>query len=257
VSKSETEAVLSTLIHADSKEGKTTVASTSPTPHLVLDAEGSWKFIDEVGYRSGKRLSKLAWNPLTEPVPRQTDGDWNLVRVNVHSWDVLAATYRWLSQAEHDFVSVTLDSITEAQRRCKKNIRTGTEQMQTQQWGQLLDQMDGLIRGFRDLTLLPNPIRVVNFISETVMKDGKWRPYMQGQIRDTIPYFVDICGYLFTELRPNGDKQDKVKRLLIGAGVNPGYLAGERVQGRLPDIIDNPSIADMLAKVYPDFKESE
>jgi hypothetical protein len=223
----------------------------------VLDAEGSWKFIDEAGFRSGKPLRKKTWNPLTEPVPRVTaDDPWDLVRVNVHSWEVMSHTYRHLVQSEHDFASVTLDSVTEAQRRCKKNIRAGTEQMQHQQWGQLLDQMDGLIRGFRDLTLLPNSIRVVNFVSETVMKDGKWRPYMQGQIRDTIPYFVDICGYLFTELRPNGDRQDKVKRLLIGAGVNPGYLAGERVQGRLPDIIDDPNIADMLAKVYPNFEES-
>jgi hypothetical protein len=249
----ETDRVLSQLIHADSKQGKSTLTSTAPFPHLVMDAEGSWKFIDERGYRSGVKLRKKTWDPLAEPVPRWDD-TWDVMRVSVHSWQVMQATYQHLRMYEHDFVSLTLDSITEVQRRCKKNIRAATEQMQHQQWGQLLDQMDELIRGFRDLTLLPNPIRCVTFVSETVFKDGKWRPYMQGQIRDTMPYWVDICGYLYTELKADtqGAVQSKEKQLLIGAGLWPQYLVGERTQGRLPDIVINPDIAAMLAAVFPE-----
>lgn len=251
----EKELVLSQLIHADSKEGKSTLASTAPLPHLVLDAEGGWKFIDESGFKSGIPLRKKMWNPLAETLPRY-DGTWDVCRVHVDSWQTLQQTYLHLTQYEHDFVSLTLDSVTESQRRCKANIR-GSGPMQIQQWGQLLDQMDGLIRGFRDLLFLPNTLRVVTFIAETVMKDGKWRPFMQGQIRDTMPYWVDICGYMFTELQASGDEQVKVKKMLIGAGVNPAYIAGERVQGRLPDIIENPNISAMLAAVYPSItKES-
>lgn len=241
------------LIHADSKEGKSTLTSTAPTPHLVLDAEGSWKFIDERGFKSGKPLRKKNWNPMTEVVPRWDD-TWDVVRVHVDSWQTLRQTYLHLTQSEFDFVSLTTDSVTEAQRRCKANIR-GEGQMQIQQWGQLLDQMDGLIRGFRDLMFLPNPLRCVTFVAETVQKDGKWRPFMQGQIRDTMPYWVDICGYLFTEMQADGDAHRKVKKLLVGAGVNPAYIAGERVQGRLPDIIENPNIQDMMDAVYPHNKE--
>ncbi len=249
----EKDQVLSMLIHADSKEGKSTLTSTAPTPHLVLDAEGSWKFIDERGFKSGLPLRKKNWNPLNEPMPR-FDDTWDVIRVHVDSWLTLQQTYVHLTQSEHDFVSLTLDSVTEAQRRCKANIR-GNGPMQIQQWGQLLDQMDGLIRGFRDLMFLPNTLRVVTFIAETVMKEGKWRPFMQGQIRDTMPYWVDICGYLFTELQPDGEQTRKVKKLLVGAGVNPAYIAGERVQGRLPDIIDNPNIQSMMDAVYPNKKE--
>ena len=220
----------------------------------MLDAEGSWKFIDEFGYKSGIKLRKKPWDPARENIPRY-DETWDVVRVHVADWQTMVQTYQHLTQVEHDFVSVTLDSITEVQRRCKANIRTGSAMMDQQAWGRLLDQMDAIIRGFRDLTLLPNPIRCVNLVSETVMKDGKWRPYMQGQIRDTLPYWVDICAFLFTEMRPNGDQQDKVKRLLVGSGVSPGHLVGERVQGRLPDIIDHPNISDILRAVYPDFKE--
>lgn len=253
--KIDTDHGLSTLIHADAKAGKSTLTSTAPLPHLVLDAEGGWKFIKQAGYKSGVALRKRAWNPLYEDIPRH-DGTWDVCRVHVDSWQTMVAAYQHLSQFEHDFVSVTLDSITEVQRRCKKNIRTGSAQMDQQAWGRLLDQMDEIIRGFRDLTLLPNSIRCINLVSETVMKDGKWRPYMQGQIRDTLPYWVDLCVFLFTEMRPDGDQQFKVKRLLVGDGISAAHLVGERVQGQLPDIIDNPNISDMLRAVYPDYEES-
>lgn len=249
----ERDRVLSQLIHADSKEGKSTLTSTAPVPHLVLDAEGSWKFIDTMGYKSSKPLRKIGWDPLMQEIPRWDD-TWDVCRVHVANWQTLDAVRRHLQQFEFDFVSLTLDSVTEAQRRCKANIR-GSGAMQIQQWGQLLDQMDELIRGFRDLMFLPNTLRVVTFVAETVMKDGKWRPFMQGQIRDTMPYWVDICGYLFTEMRAAGDLQVKVKKLLVGAGVNPAYIAGERVQGRLPDVIEDPNISAMLAAVYPSAKE--
>lgn len=253
--KVEIDRVLSALIHAPSKEGKSTLLSTMPAPGLILDAEGSWKFIDQVGYRSGKPLRKKRWDPLTEPIPRY-DGTWDFVLVAVTDWQIMRQTYQWLTQAEHDFESLGLDSITEVQRRCKKNIRSGNDQMDQQRWGQLLDQMDEVIRGFRDLTLKPNPIRCVVLVSETKEKNGQWRPYMQGQIADTMPYWVDVCGYLFTELVADqaGKTQDKMKRLLIGAGIDARYLAGERVQGRLPDIIDNPNFTDIMNTIYP--KES-
>lgn len=250
------EDVLSMLIHSASKEGKSTLSATAPTPILVLDAEGSWKFIDQAGYQSGVKLRKRQWDPAAEPIPRY-DGSWDVVRVHVDTWQTMVEVYRHLTQSEHDFVSIVLDSITEVQRRCKANIRTSSPQMDQQRWGQLLDQMDGVIRGFRDLTLLKNTIRCVVFISETFMKDGQWRPYMQGQIRDTMPYWVDICGYLGTVMQPNGDQMVKEKRLLIGAGVDPAYVVGERVQGRLPDLVINPNIAAMLAAVYPPSKESK
>lgn len=249
----EKDRVLSQLIHADAKAGKSTLTSTAPLPHLVLDAEGSWSFIDEFGFKSGIPLRKKTWDPQREDMPRWDD-TWDVCRVHVADWQTLDAVRQHLRQFEFDFVSLTLDSVTEAQRRCKANIR-GTGQMQIQQWGQLLDQMDELIRGFRDLMFQPNPLRVVTFIAETVMKDGKWRPFMQGQIRDTMPYWVDICGYLYTNMVAAGELQVKVKKLLIGSGVDPAYIAGERVQGRLPDIIDNPNISAMLAAVYPTAKE--
>lgn len=249
--KIETDAVLSALIHSDSKEGKSTLSSTAPLPALVIDAEGSWKFIDQAGYQSGIPLRTKKWDPLREPIPRW-DGSWDVCRVHIDAWNTMSACYGQLIQSEHDFISVVIDSITEIQRRCKANIRAATEKMEYAQWGKLLDEMDLVIRGFRDLTLLPNSIRFVLFNAETVMKDGRWRPQMQGAIRDNLPYWVDMCGFLFTEMRPNGDQAPvKVKKLLIGAGVSPAHIVGERVQGRLPDIIDNPHFTNIMNQIFP------
>lgn len=247
----ETDNVLSVLVHSDSKEGKSTLSSTAPLPGLVLDAEGSWKFIDQIGYRSGKPLRVKLWKPNQEPIPRY-DGTWDFCRVHVDTWPTMELVYKHLLTGQHDFSSIVVDSITELQRRCKKQVMPpGSGQMEQRHWGQLLDRMDQVIRDLRDLTLLPNTVRFVLFNAETAMHDGKWRPFMQGGIRTTLPYWVDICGYLFTEMVATGGQQAKVKKLLIGAGVSPAHIVGERVQGRLPDIIDNPHFTNIMSTVFP------
>lgn len=244
---------LSALIHAPSKVGKTTLSSTAPPPICVLDAEGGWRFIREAGYRSGVKLRRTEWDPLTGPPPRWDD-TWDFCHVVVRQWATLTTAYNYLARTDmHDFQSLILDSVTEAQRKLKANLR-GTEQMRIQDWGDLLTYMDKLVRDMRDLVLLPqpNPLRFVMFIAETHMKDGGWRPAMQGQIGQSLPYWVDICGYLFTEPTVDSDGQatGKLKKLLIGQGVNPAIIAGERVQGTLPDIISDPNISTMMTQVF-------
>lgn len=246
--------VLSLLIFGAPKEGKSTLTSTVPLPAMVMDAEGSWKFIDQAGFKSGVPLRKVSWDPLAGQALPQFDGTWDICYVKVTSWQAMTMCYRYLTETPHQFVSLVLDSITEVQRRCKKNI--GAPQMQIQHWGQLLDQMDDLIRKYRDLTLAENTIRCVALIAEMTMKDGKWQAYMQGQIRDTLPYLVDICGHIRTNYvtdEKTGALTGKQKHLLIAP--HPQYVTGERVAGRLPDIIIDPNISAMMAQVYPSIKE--
>lgn len=239
---------LSILVHAGAKVGKSTLSSTAPPPILVLDAEGSWKFIKTAGFKSSVPLRKIEWDPRVAP-PRH-DGTWDVCHVSVNKWTDLTMVYQWLTQADHDFVSLVLDSISEAQRKLKENI-SGTDQMKIQDWGTLLTHMDKLIRNFRDLTSMPNTtLRCVVFISETRLENNKWRPYMQGQISVSLPYWVDICSYLYpdNETDENGQNTQRVQKLLIAP--RDGFETGERVQGRLPDIITNPNITEMLTAVY-------
>lgn len=216
---------LSILVHAASKLGKSTLSGTAPKPILVLDAEGSWRFI---------AVRKVYWDPETGPPP-EYDGTWDACIVTVNRWDTVENVYRWITQYQTPFVSVVIDSITELQRRLKQNL-VGTDAMKIADWGVLLSKMDDKIRGYRDLTLMPQlNTRCVVFIAETRQRhsDNKWIPYLQGQITISLPYLVDICGYLYPdwERDENGQPTQEVRRLWISP--HPDYEAGERVQGRL------------------------
>ena len=215
---------LSILIHALSKRGKSTLSATAPPPILVLDAEGSWRFIP---------VRKCIWNPLTEALPTY-DGTWDVCIVPVTDWGTIETVYQWLTQQQTCFTSLVIDSITEIQRRCKNNMK-GTEALKIQDWGILLAIMDKVLRGFRDITLYPSAnLRCVVFVAETRRgDDGRYIPYMQGQIAVSIPYWVDICGYLYAdyELDNNGQPTVEIRKLWIGP--HNEFESGERVQGRL------------------------
>lgn len=239
-------------MHASSKTGKSTLSSTAPTPMCVLDAEGGWRFIRQAGFNTGVMLRKITWDPDQTLQPPRHDGTWDVCVVTVKRWQTLTNAYVGLTQAPHDFQSLIFDSVTEAQRRLKNNLR-GMDQMRIQDWGELLTHMDKLIRDMRDLVLLPNsPLRVVMFIAETAMKDGKWRPQMQGQIGNSLPYWMDIVGYLYREpeLGPDGQPTKKVLKMLIGQDIVPNIEAGERVQGLLGDVVREPHITQMLHTLF-------
>jgi hypothetical protein len=175
--------------------------------------------------------------------------------VIVREWQTVQMTWQWLVSGQHSFRSIVLDSISEMQRRLKANL-VGESAMKIQDWGTLLAKMDAIIRGFRDLTLHPtNPVQVVVFIAETRQTDGKWKPYMQGQISVALPYWMDVVGYLFVHdaVDANGQPTGKVRKLLISP--DPQFEAGERVQGRLPPVIENPNVTHMLYSVYPHLYE--
>lgn len=241
--------VLSILIHGDSKVGKSTLTSTAPPPILVIDAEGSWKFIREAGFQSGVPLRRRSWDPVEAP-PRY-DGTWDVCHVSVANWGTMQRVYAWLTQTPHDFTSIVLDSITELQRRLKTNIASDGIIKGYDGWGQLLVQMDNLIRGFRDLTLAPGPVRCVVFVAETREQSGKWRPYMQGQIGVSLPYWVDICGYAFQSQLNDANGNPTLRALNLFVGTHPSFESGERVAGLVgPNIVD-PNITRILQTIYP------
>lgn len=241
----------SILIHGDSKVGKTTVAATCPKPCLILDAEGGSKFLP---------LRKVYWDPI-QYAPPVLDGSWDACIVMVRNWDTVSRVFQWMNTGQHPFRSLVIDSITEIQRRCKQNLISVDRTMEIRDWGKLLDMMDGTIRGFRDMTLHPiRPIQVAVFIAETRHIDNRWRPYMQGQISTSLPYWMDVVGYVFVDniADANGQATVKQRRLLVSP--HPQYEAGERVRGRLGDMFDietrddgslGNDIERMLSLIYP------
>jgi len=251
---------LSGIIHAASKVGKSTLCSTAPPPICVWDVEGSWRFIDRAGFcRVGQHLGptcpcpplrKVYWDPNTEPPPRY-DGTWEACLVNVRDWRTLTNGYNWLAHpGYHDFKSLVIDSVTESQRKLKTNLK-GLEQMKIQDWGSLLVQMDKLIRDCRDLVLLPeSPLRLVVFVAETRQENGKWRPYMQGQISVALPYWVDIVGYQYPSWENDADGQSQVLVNRLWIGPSTQFETGERVQGRLGHDIRDPHLGRMMETLF-------
>lgn len=239
------ERTMSILIHGPSKAGKSTLAATAPAPRLLLDAEHGHKFLP---------IRLVYWNPAAE-APPEPDGTWDTVVVPVREYDTMLQVYRWLQSGQHPFKSLIIDSISEIQTQCMEKL-AGREQVQMRQWGELLRHMTGLMRDLRDLTMHPtNPLTAVVITAMTTHKDGKWRPYLQGQSATSAPYYFDVCGYIATEQYPHPDPTQgpyTVRRLYVGPSSD--YVSGERVGGRLGSVVEQSDldIAKMLDMVYAD-----
>ena len=183
-----TNRAMSILVHADTKVGKSTFGATAPKPMLLLDAEAAYRFLPG---------NKVFWDPMKD-APPQHDGSWEICVVIVREYTTMVRAFEWLNSGQHPFRSVVVDSISEIQKRLKDSLRTLDEQMDQRKWGQVLDHMEWLVRGLRDLTEHPtHPIEAIVLTSMTTQRDGKWRPYVQGQLAVTMPYFLDVIGYMF------------------------------------------------------------
>ena len=146
-----------------------------------------------------------------------------------------------------------MDSISEIQTQCLETI-AGRQQVQMQQWGELLRHMTGLMRDLRDLTMHPtNPLSAVVLTAMATQKDGKWRPYLQGQSATAAPYYWDITGYINAEEYPHPDPTQPTytaRRLYIGPSND--HVSGERVGGRLGETVeqDELNITHMIETIY-------
>lgn len=233
---------LTFLIHADAKVGKTTLALSAVYPLLIMDIDG----------RGSKALTarKIYWKPNEAPPP-QHDGTWDVCIVHIRDWQTVLQTYQWLATDQHQFVSFSLDSITEVQRRCKKNLK-GSEALQQQDWGMLLGKMEDVLKDFRDLVGNHPTLRVGIFIAESRRdkKTLRWEPHLQGSISESVPYMMDILGYMGIDMAndANGQPTIPVRKLCIG--YDQFYQAGGRTGGKVPDVIYNPSITDILRMMY-------
>ena len=241
---SEVQRSLTMMVYGESKVGKSTFAVTAPYPRLMLDVEGGHRFLP---------INVKYWNPLSEEPP-VADGTWDTCVVVVHDYDTVLKAYQWLQAGQHQFKSLIIDSISELQVKLFDKI-AGTEALKMQQWGEILRHMGSLLRDLRDLTM--HPTAPLEAIILTAMaspdKDGRFHPYLQGQLKVQAPYFYDILGALTVEEFPNPDPMQppyKVRRMYVER--TNKYEAGERVQGRLGPIVEqeNLGVERMLDLVF-------
>lgn len=224
---------LSTVIHGESGAGKSWLGDTTPGPRLILDAEGGSRFT---------KSEKTTWDPMLGEPPKGTD----TTIVYIRDFQQMMMAYQWLESGQHDFQSVVLDSVTELQKRCKDAIKAGSTGMRIQDWGTLLDEMELLIRRIRDLWMHPvTPVPVTCFITTTKMDErNTYRPHVQGALNLSMPYFVDVVGYLHTVPNEGGG----LRRHLLVANA-PGFIAKDRTD-RLGFEVVEPDIKEMLVQIY-------
>jgi hypothetical protein len=182
------------------------------------------------------------------------DGTWDTCVVNVTEYDTVLKAYQWLQLGKHQFKSLIIDSVSELQVKCMDNI-AGTNQMQMQQWGELLRHMGALLRDLRDLTMHPTaPLEAVVLTAMARQdKDGRYRPYLQGQLAIQAPYFYDILGAITVEdVFPGDPTQAPYKARRMYVERTNQYEAGERVQGRLGKVVEqeNLGVERMLDIVF-------
>jgi hypothetical protein len=220
---------LTLVVHGASGVGKSWLGDTAPAPRLILDAEGGTKWTPS---------NKAFWNPTKGEKPPM-DADETTV-VTVKDFATLGMVYQWLQSGQHPFKSVVMDSLTEIQKRCLDNV-SGTEAMTQQGWGEVLRKMEGLVRSYRDLTMNNGKsLHNVTFLCGSQLKDGELRPHLQGQLGLTLPYYVDVVGYLHVAQDADGG----IAREMLVTPVQ-GFSAKDRT-GRLGFKLTNPSISGMV-----------
>jgi hypothetical protein len=223
------------LIHGESGVGKSRFGGTAPAPRLIIDLEGRARYIP------GR---KVVWDPKVGGPP-DADGSWDICIVVCQDFETLSLVYQWLRSGQHPFVSIIIDSLMEAQKRCIDQV-AGLAQLKQEDWGTLLRKLEALVRSYRDLTLVPgNPAAVVLFVVGSVDVEGTRRPLLQGQLRLTVPYYLDVVGYMFMAPQPDGSN---LRSLLVQP--QPGFVAKDGT-GLLPGpIIPLPDGQENLSELY-------
>lgn len=236
---------LTLLTHGESGVGKSRLGDTAPVPRVTFDLETRAKHLPS---------RKVYWDPRAGAPPAY-DGSWETCVVSTLDYATLDTGYQWLRSGQHPFVSVTIDSLMEAQKRCIDAI-AGVNPMQTQHWGTLLRELEGLIRKYRDLVEVPgNTVSVVTVICGSGMdeKSGRMRPLLQGALRNTVPYYFDVVGYMFKqqvaqEQGATGATSPLVRSLLVDD--HPQFVAKDNTDKLVTHygpVIQNPNVSEMFA----------
>lgn len=244
------------LAYGETKNGKSTLLATMPTPGVVFDTEGKWQFFQgrPNPNRDGEPFRLKLWNPAE--APPKDDGTYDFAIVKITSAAVMAQAMPWIDRNDHPFVSIGLDSLTVGQEQGIEAIRSVDEDFRIQDWGAIRRRvLSDLSRIMARVSDPMNPLRVFAATAHGHQKDGRYRPAMQGGIQNRMPYSFDsvICmkkAFMKNEQGMIADDAPSVFRALVKS--HPAYATGSNFEDRFPKgIIDNPNLTHMMRMIFP------
>jgi hypothetical protein len=239
-----TEDALRLLIHGDPGQGKTFLCGTAaddPRTHPVLfvDTEGGTLTIREK--------------------------DVQVVRVTSYRDIVRLVTY--LRKGNHKYKSIVIDSLTEMQKLIMADIlrenqisgsRSHDPDMPEQRdWGKNAERVRKVVRAFRDL---PKVHVIFTCLSQEVKDEQTGhvtiKPSLPGKLRDEVPGFIDVVGWLHTAkvTEQAGDK--KTQRLVRQIMFQPeGRIIAKDRSAALGTIMVDPTIPKILSLILKGEKQ--
>jgi len=217
------------LIYGEPGVGKTVLAGSAAAvdamaPVLLLDIEGG--------------TMSLA------------DTYANVDVIRVLHWRDLQKIYDKLLSGDHEYKTIILDSLTEAQKLSMGDImkRVAKEDPDLdpdiptmRAWGKNIEQMRKFTRALRDL-----PVNVIYTALVDSEKDNRGktvaRPSFQGKLKGEVPGFMDIVAYYY--IRQVGDN---LKRILLTQQTDT-TIAKDR-SNKLPKLMEDPTMQEIYSAI--------
>jgi len=221
---------LNILVHSEPKSGKTTFAVRRNPGVLVMDTEGSSKFVRGVKREIVKEMSQM-----DNVLARIKSGEVNLVVIDT------------LDELVNNFAK------EEVRRKGGDYVYKG--QLTQPGWGLMRDRFLTLTRSYRDagadvLTLCH---------SELVEKPNagkKWTMKLPSDYAREVMGMMDLIGFLEVHRNADGTQVRRMnfeKTPMYDAGSRSVYdAATDKFYRIVPASIDDPALVDVL-KAYDDF----
>ncbi len=125
----------------------------------------------------------------------------------------------------------------------------GLDQLAPADWGVVLRQLEKFVRAMRDLAQRDTTTDVVIFTTGVIPDDtGKYRPLLQGQLKLTLPYFVDVVGYLYVRGVPQESGEIVTERTLAIQPM-PQVVAKDGTGKLGGPTISNPDITELFGRL--------
>jgi phage nucleotide-binding protein len=168
----------------------------------------------------------------------------NVDTVRITRWQDAQDVYKDLFAGGHDYKTVVIDSLSEAQKMSMEHIMVDAEDPDTPQWrdwGRNLEQIRRIVRAYRDLPM--NTIFTCHVEEDKNNMSGKIEksPYLTGKLKKEIVGFFDEVFYMYMK-EIAGDGGEKVTQRLLLTGAQEGIVAKDR-SDKMPLVIPNPTMA--------------